>query len=365
MQETHKTFRPLMLSEPLQLNNERMQELLANTMRYLGELNAYAQLAPDADCFIKMHIAREAVASCKIAGIHTNFLDVLQDDEELHAELAIEKRDDLAEVQNYIKAINAANAELKNSPLINPLLCRAHQILLSGVRGYTKSPGKIRKILNGATRGGFVPPSAKDLPALFKDLEDYWHADSHTPPLIKIALTHYQFEIIQPFLDGNGRLGRLLITLQLIDAGILSKPAFYISDYFESHKAAHYDALERVRNHGEYEQWIQFFLEATLQTARDAKETLQNIVVLRESYLMRINNSPLSNTRQKNALELLKLLFARPVVSIKQVSKDLGRSIQTTSDLIDELESLGMLREMTGDAKNRKYVLGEYFDLFN
>jgi Fic family protein len=369
-QGNYKTFQPRLLSEPLEIKDEHIQKLLAEAMRYLGELNAYSQLVSDVDYFIRIHIAKEATASSKIEGTRTNLLDVLQDDDDVRAELSIEQRDDLEEVRNYIKAINAAATELEKSTFSNHLLCNTHRNLLSGIRGFTKAPGEIRKTQNWIGGGviataDFIPPSPETVPDLFKDLEDYWYMDSNIPRLIKIALSHYQFETIHPFLDGNGRLGRLMITLQLIDAGILSKPALYISDYFERHRAAYYDSLERVRTTNDYEQWIRFFLDAIIESSRDAKETLQNIVTLRESYYSRIQNSPLSHTRQKNAHELLTILFAQPVVSIKQVSKMLGRSIQTASDLVDELEGSGILREMTGDAKNRKYVLGEYFDLFN
>jgi Fic family protein len=369
-QGTYKSYMPRLLNEPLEIKNEYIQKLLAEAMGYLGELNAYTQLAPDTDYFIKMYIAREAAASSKIAGTRTEFLDVLQDDKELRAELNIDERDDLEEVQNYIKALNTAAAEIEKSSFSSRLLCNTHRALLSDVRGFTKAPGEVRKIQTWIGAGDiakavFIPPAAEAVPDLFKDLENYWYEDSNTPQLIKIALSHYQFETIHPFLDGNGRLGRLMIILQLIDAKILSKPALYVSDYFERHKVAYYDAFENVRISGDYEQWIRFFLDAVVESAQDAKDTLQNIVALRESYFSRIQNSPLSYTRQKNARELLTLLFAQPVVSIKQVSRMLGRSIQTASDLVDELENLGLLREMTGDAKNRKYALGEYFDLFN
>jgi len=368
---SYKTFQPTPIGNTSEITDERISLLLAEAMRYLGELNAYSQLVPDIDYFIRMHIAKEATTSSKIEGTRTNLEDVIKDDEESRAELGAEERDDLEEVQNYIKAINAAVSDLERLPLANRLMCQTHHILLSGVRGYTKAPGEVRRTQNWIGGGGdiataaFIPPSPETVPDLLADLEKYWHYNDTTPQLIKIALSHYQFETIHPFLDGNGRLGRLMITLQLIDSKILTKPALYISDYFECHRAAYYDALERVRLSGDYDQWVRFFLGGVVATAKDSKDTLQSIVKLRESYYERINESALSPTRQKTARELLTMLFAQPIVSIRQVSNMLGRTFQTASDLVTELDRLGLLREMTGDAKNRKYVLGEYFDLFN
>lgn len=368
---SYKTFQPTPLGSTGEITDDRIALLLADAMRYLGELNAYSQLVPDIDYFIRMHIAKEATTSSKIEGTRTNLEDVIKDDEESRAELGAEARDDLEEVQNYIKAINAAVSELEKLPLANRLMCQTHRILLSGVRGYTKAPGEVRRTQNWIGGGGdittaaFIPPSPESLPELLADLEKYWHHNHTTPQLIKIALSHYQFETIHPFLDGNGRLGRLMITLQLIDSKILTKPALYISDYFERHRSAYYDALERVRLSGNYDQWVRFFLGGVVATAKDSKDTLQSIVRLRESYYERIAESTLSPIRQKTARELLTMLFAQPIVSIRQVSDMLGRTFQTASDLVTDLERLGLLREMTGDAKNRKFVLGEYFDLFN
>src|SRR5690242_19921193 len=283
----YKTFQPQLLSSNIVLTDERIPLLLADGMRYLGELNAYSQLVPDIDYFIRMHIAKEATTSSKIEGTHTSLQDLLQADEEVRAELSTEQRDDLEEVQNYIKAINTAVTELAKLPLANRLMCNTHRILLSGVRGYTRAPGEVRRTQNWIGGGGdissavFIPPAPDSLPELLSDLERYWHEENAVPQLIKIALLHYQFETIHPFLDGNGRLGRLMIALQLIDAKILAKPALYISDYFERHRADYYDSLERVRVANDYDQWVRFFLGGMVESARDARETLQNIVKLK------------------------------------------------------------------------------------
>lgn len=368
---SYKTFQPRLLSEPVELRLEQIQPLLAEAMRYLGELNAYAQLVPDIDYFIRMHIAKEATTSSKIEGTKTNLEDVINDDAESVADLTTEERDDLEEVQNYIRAINSAVQNLETLPLANRLICDTHRILLSGVRGYTRAPGEVRRTQNWIGGGGdiatavFVPPSPDSLSALLTDLENYWHEEDVTPKLIKSALSHYQFETIHPFLDGNGRLGRLIISLQLIDAKILTKPALYISDYFERHRTDYYDALERVRVSGDYDQWVRFFLGAIIDTARDAKETLHSIVDLKADYERRVRDSALSPTRQKNALRLITDMYGQPIVSKRQAQEMLGVSFQTSSDLIDELESLGLLKEITGDEKKRRYELYEYFMLFD
>jgi Fic family protein len=368
---TYKTFQPRLLVQKIDLNLEQIQPILADAMRYLGELNAYAQLVPDIDYFIRMHIAKEATTSSKIEGTKTNLEDVINEDTEIVGGLTIEERDDLEEVQNYIKAVNSAVQSLSKLPLANRLVCDTHRVLLSGVRGYTRAPGEVRRTQNWIGGGGdiatavFVPPTPDSLPALLTDLENYWHGEDTTPKLIKCALSHYQFETIHPFLDGNGRLGRLIISLQLIDANILTKPALYISDYFERHRADYYDSLERVRVSGDYSQWVRFFLGAITETARDAKETLHNIVDLKADYERRVHESALSPTRQKNALRLIVNMYGQPIVSKRQAQEMLGVSFQTASDLVDELESLGLLQEITGDETKRRYELYEYFVLFD
>lgn len=367
----YKTFQPHLLTDDVELADKEIAVLLGEAMRYLGELNAYSQLVPNIDYFIRMHIAKEATKSSKIEGTNTNLVDLLQDDEDSRAELNAEQRDDLEEVQNYIKAINQAIESLKTLPLANRLICETHRTLLSGVRGYTRAPGEVRRTQNWIGGGNdiktavFVPPSPDSLSTLLTNLENYWHNNVITPALIKIALVHYQFETIHPFLDGNGRTGRLIIGLQLIDAEILTKPALYISDYLERYRSEYYDALERVRHTGDYNHWVRFFLGAVVDAAKNAKDTLQAIVNLDREYTVRIQQSPLSRTRQNNARDLLTMLYGQPIVSIRQVEAMTGHSFQTSSALVKTLEEMSILREITQAGKNRRYVLSEYFDLFN
>jgi Fic family protein len=368
---TYKTFQPRLLADTIELTDQEIAVFHGEAMRYLGELNAYSQLVPNINYFIRMHIAKEATTSSKIEGANTNLTDLLQDDEDSRAELNPEQRDDLEEVQNYIKAINQAIKSLHDLPLASRLLCETHRTLLSGVRGFTRTPGEIRRTQNWIGGGNdiksavFIPPSPESVPDLLTDLENYWHTNTTTPELIKTALMHYQFETIHPFLDGNGRIGRVMIGLQLIDAKILTKPALYISDYLEHYRSDYYDALERVRHTGDYNHWVRFFLGAVVDTAKDARNTLQSIVNLDREYTERIQKSPLSRTRQNNARELLTMLYGQPIVSIRQVEDMTSHSFQTSSDLVKKLEEMNMLHEITNAGKNRRYVLTEYFDLFN
>lgn len=367
-----ETFQPRLLSEPIEIVDESIPLLLADAMRYLGELNAYSQLVPDIDYYIRMHIAKEATTSSRIEGTKTNLADVIQDDAQSLSELSEEQRDDLEEVQNYIRAVNYAVEKLQTLPLATRLVCETHEILLSGVRGFARAPGQIRKTQNWIGSGGdistavFIPPAPDTLSSLLSDLEAYWHSDStKVPVLIKMALCHYQFETIHPFLDGNGRMGRLMIALQLIDKQILLKPVLYISDYFERNRAQYYDALERVRQTDDYNHWVRFFLGGVVEVSKDARETLQAIVALKETYISRIYMSSLSRPRQEKALSLITTMYGQPIMTVRQIQEELNSSWQTANDLAVYLTDLGILAEITGDAKNRKFALIDYFNLFN
>lgn len=358
---------PSKVNYQMELSDGQIQVLLSNAMQYLGELNAYSQLVPDIDFFIKMHIIKEATTSSKIEGTQTDISEVIQSPEELGQE----KRDDWDEVQNYIKAINYAVERLEKLPLAMRLINETHKILMSGVRGYSKTPGEIRKTQNwiGGSGGdiktaAFVPPPADEIAELLSDLEKYWHNEKLlTPDLIKAAITHYQFETIHPYLDGNGRVGRLLITLQLVDSKILTVPALYISDYFERNRSGYYDALSRVRETNDIEHWVRFFLSGVAETAKDAKDTLSKVVALRTQYIDRIEKG-VGIRRQANAKRLLPMLFARPIVSIADVEQMLSVANQTAADLIADFQTIGLMRELTGKRKNRAFALDEYLKLF-
>jgi Fic family protein len=369
-QGKYKTFQPTPLSEVPIITDIKIQSLLAEAMRHLGELNAYSELVPDIDYFVRMHLLKEATSTSFIENINTSLETALQDEKEIE-QASIEERDDWEEVQNYTKAINYAIERLHELPFSTHLICETHEVLLSGVRGFTRAPGQTRRVQNfiggsDITSAVFVPPSPETVPGLMSDLEQYWHDEAlPTPPLIRAAICHYQFETIHPFLDGNGRLGRLLIALQLIDSKLLNKPTLYISDYFEKHRAAYYDSLDRVRASGDIEQWLRFFLTGVAEIAADACANLRAIVALRQNYLERINQS-VGIRRQKNARALLQMLYAQPIVSVSRVETMLGCATETARLLVEEFVSLGMFTELTpGRKKNRSFVLTEYFELFN
>jgi Fic family protein len=362
-QQEYKSFTPSFVNRHFAWENPQIDLLIARAMQLLGELNVYVELIPDVDFFIHMKVAKEARDSNLIEGTKTEIDDVVLPEEEINPE----KRDDWDEVQNYIKAMNFAIAELPELPLCIRLLKAAHKILLSGVHGKHKTPGEIRRSQNwiggsSLANAFFVPPSPEEVPDLLSDLEKFWHNQSlQIPTLIKIAITHYQFETIHPFLDWNGRCGRLLIVLQLIDAKILNKPVLYMSTFFEKHRTSYYDSLAMVRVSNDLEQWIAFFLSGIVDTAQHGIETFRGIIALRQEYDEKILTL---GSRAKNAHKLLRFMFTQPIVNAKRATKELGMAFSSTSLLLKSLTELGILKEITGFSRNRLFVLEKYLNLF-
>lgn len=369
--EAYFAFLPESINKEFHWEDKKIDTLLESARGWLGELNAYSKLIPNVDFFIQSHVAKEAEQSSRIEGTKTTLEELYIEKEEFDDP---EKVNDQEEVKNYIKALNESIETINNPeeiPLSMRLVSGAHKTLLSGVRGYKRHPGQVRTTQNkiGGSAGTlkdavFIPPTPETVTGLLDDLEKFWHNRSlEIPDLVKVALSHYQFETIHPFEDGNGRIGRLIIILQLISYNILQKPTLYLSDYFERNRSAYYDALSRVRESGDMEHWIKFFLVGVTETAKKGKETLEKIIDLQKKYEELIEGY-LGIKQQKLGKELLKHLFAKPVVTAKDVESLLNVSKPTATALVKKLAEAKIFTERTGYKRNRVYVLHEYLGLF-
>lgn len=359
----YKSFEPNFINTEWHLDNDAVALLLSQADQKLGELNAFSQLIPDVDFFIKMHVLKEGTKSSRIEGTQTNIDEAIQKEEFIQPE----KKDDWQEVQNYVLAMNTAIAELKDLPLSNRLLKNAHKIILQGVRGKHKQPGEFRISQNwiggcSLADAKFIPPHQEGVLAYMSDLEHFIHSDnSNLPLLIKIAIMHYQFETIHPFLDGNGRLGRLLITLYLVSSGLLVKPTLYLSDFFEKNKEHYYDNLTVVRTKNDLVQWLKFFLEGIRVTAENSIQTFKEIIALRAS----VENKIITlGKKQMLAKKVLQYLYSQPISDMQSIATATNVSITSISRLLNDFIRLGILVELTGFKRNRIFAFEQYLKLF-
>lgn len=362
-QYQYKSFLPAMINQEWTWDDPRINVLLERATQALGELNAFSSIVPNVDLFISMHILKEANTSSRIEGTKTEIDDVVKEADAI----VPEKRDDWQEVQNYVQAMNEAIQHLDTLPLSLRLIRRTHEILMNNVRGQHKTPGEFRTSQNwiggsSLADAAYIPPHINDMPDLLDDFEKFLHSDSIlVPHLIRCALAHYQFETIHPFQDGNGRIGRLLITLYLVSNNLLLKPTLYLSEFFVKHRGQYYDALTRVRESNDISHWVRFFLQAVIDTSEKGKDTFDNILKLHRSTE---NNLVKLGRRAENARKLLMHLYQSPVTSIKQVQDLLNLNYVPASQLVNSLVDLNILHETTGYSRNRIFLFSRYIDTF-
>lgn len=357
-------FLPNKINEVWKWEDQIINTLLEKAAIKLGELNSFSKLVPNIDLFIQLHVTKEAVVSSRIEGTQTQLDEALLDEDEIIPE----RKNDWREVNNYIKALNYAVGELENLPISSRLIKQTHKILLNSVRGESKLPGEFRVSQNWI--GGvnlldamFIPPHYEFVNELMGDLENFLHNEEiHVPALIKIAIAHYQFETIHPFLDGNGRIGRLLITLFLVDQKILSKPLLYLSAFFEKNKGLYYDNLTFVRTKNDMIQWLKFFLTGVAETAENATQTLSKILALKAELESVINEN--FGKKSGKAGLFLQDLFKKPVIHVNQVKDLTQSSYKTANDLVNDFVKAGILRETTGQSRNRIFVFDQYLNCF-
>lgn len=361
----YKYFVPNLINDTWIWNDPSLNHLLEKAAIKLGELNSFSRLVPNIDLFIQLHVAKEAVISSRIEGTQTRMDEALLPENEISPE----RRDDWKEVNNYIVAINTAITELKNLPISSRLIRQTHRLLLNSVRGEHKQPGEFRSSQNwiggkSIADAKFIPPTHQLVPELMGDLEKFLNNDQlPIPSLLKIAIAHYQFETIHPFLDGNGRIGRLLITLFLVKEGLLEKPLLYLSDFFENPKDLYYDNLNGIRTHNDILQWLKYFLVGIEQTSTHAVKTLSAILQLKD-YLENYIREKYGR-KSTNAIILLNALYRNPFVRIEQVKTICDLSYKAANDLVKQLCEKSILVETTGQNRNRMFAFAPYLALFD
>jgi len=359
----YKSFHPQFINRKWAIDDMELLYMLSEADQLIGKLDMYSEYIPNIDLFISLHVVKEATQSSKIEGTKTKIEEALLEVEDINEE----KRDDWEEVQNYILALNAAVSKLKDLPFSTRLIKATHKILLQGVRGKHKLPGEFRSSQNwigGATLNDaiFIPPVHTSINDYMGDLEKFAHNEAlFFPHLLKIALIHYQFETIHPFLDGNGRVGRLMITLYLVEKGILKKPILYLSDFFEKHRQLYYDNLMQVRSKNNLLQWFKFFLVGLIETSKSSITAFDNILKLKKEIEQKLL---VFGSRSKNAQLIINYLFKKPVIHAYKAKELTNLSLPSAYKLIDKLVQLKIIKEITGAKRKRLYMFSDYVDLF-
>ena len=358
----YKSFRPAPLPPSPQLNiDSYMVKRLVEANSDLVRLDTVAKMIPNVELFISMYVRKEALISSQIEGTQCTLDDVLDPDAERNINL------DVADVINYVRACSFAIERLKTLPMCNRLLREIHGELMAGVRGQEKNPGEFRKSQNwiGAANctlneARYIPPNVEDMNVALMDLEAYMNTDDDYDPLIRIALIHYQFETIHPFLDGNGRVGRLMILLYLMEQGFISKPVIYISYFLKKNQIEYYDRISEVRRSGNYEQWISFFLDAVSSAAKDSLATIENLSALHDR---NVKGLPVTIRKNDNVRRLFDYIEQYPIIDIKRTAKSLGISYNTTASAVNKLVEAGILKETTNASRNRVFSYDEYLNI--
>ena len=359
----YKAFIPSPINRSWQVDDSALLHKLGKADRFIGRLDAFSEMI-NIDLYVRMHVTKEAMLSAKIEGTQTSFQEALMDRDAI----AVERRDDWEEVNNYVAAINYAVEELDRLPLSLRLIRQTHAILMQGVRGATKSPGTFRRSQNwigGSNPGNaiFVPPPHQEVDDLMSDLEKLLNdPENPLPELLKIALVHYQFETIHPFLDGNGRLGRLLIPLFLVDREILNRPILYLSAFFERNRKQYYDRLTAVRTENDLLGWFHFFLDGLIETTKDGVNTFQQIIALERELPERLKT--LGKRRAASARQLLRYMMQHPIIGSGEVSTIIESSPVTGYALVKDLLELGVLEEVAFRGRGKRVGYRAYLDLF-
>ena len=348
---------------PALRQDAELASLLSAADHRLGRLDGVASTLPNPDLFVAMFVHKEAVLSSQIEGTQASLDDVLEFEA---GAAAADLPGDVAEAVNYVAAMNYGLERIKELPLSLRLMKEIHKRLLEGARGGEKEPGEFRRSQNwvgpmgtSLTQAMYVPPSVDDMNRAMGDLESFLHDRRPLPPLIKCGLVHSQFETIHPFLDGNGRMGRLLITFLLCQQGILERPLLYLSYFFKRNRIEYYDRLQAVRDTGDWEGWLKFFLRGVIEVSSESAVTVRDILALRGIHTELVQ----TNLRTANSLRLLDRLYDRPVTSVSDVAEHLGVTFNAANTLVGKFCDLGLLKETTGGARRRRFAYDPYISL--